>query len=113
MADKIVNNLPVVLQTTAVKNFFENTVEQLYSEANTIALSGFVGKKSGQDGALSGAFLETLNPDRYHYSLSPTVNTINPITGESENLVFYDEFIDIIDTYGVDVKDHNVLFEES
>ena len=48
MADKIVNQLPIVLQTKAIKNFFEATVEQLYSQANTVPLAGFIGKKTGE-----------------------------------------------------------------
>ena len=110
MADKLVNNLPVVLQTTAIKNFFESTVEQLYSQANTTVLSGYIGKKTGDDTGLSGAFIDTLNPDRFHYAFSPAVNNLNPITGESENVIFYDEFIDILKTYGVNVRNHNTLF---
>jgi hypothetical protein len=111
MSDKkIVNQLPVVLQTKAVKNFFEATVEQLYSEANTTPLAGFIGKKTGEDYGLSGAFLKEDNADRRQYNLSPAVNNINPITGDSENLVFYDEFIDTLGVYGVNTSNHNRIF---
>ena len=41
--DNQYKRLPVVLQTTAIKNFFEYTVDQLYSEANVETLNGFVG----------------------------------------------------------------------
>ena len=111
MSDKkIVNQLPVVLQTKAVKNFFEATVEQLYSEANTTPLAGFIGKKTGEDYGLTGAFLKEDNADRRQYNLSPAVNNINPITGDSENLVFYDEFIDTLGVYGVNTSNHNRIF---
>ena len=42
MADKIVTKLPGVLQTPAIKNFFESTVEQLYSKANTENVKGLI-----------------------------------------------------------------------
>ena len=42
MADKIYKKLPGILQTESVKNFFESTVEQLYSKANIEPVSGFV-----------------------------------------------------------------------
>ena len=93
MSDKIVKQLPVVLQTKAVRNFFEATVEQLYSEANTVPLAGFIGKKTGDDAKLKGAFIKEDNADRRQYNLTPAVNNINPVTGDSENLIFYDEFI--------------------
>ena len=111
MSDKkIVNQLPVVLQTKAIKNFFEATVEQLYSEANTVPLAGFIGKKTGSDVGLSGAFIKEDNADRRQYNLSPAVNNINPVTGDSENLIFYDEFIDTLNVYGVNTSNHNKLF---
>ena len=34
MAEKLFKKLPDVLQTSAVKNFFDSTVEQLFSPAN-------------------------------------------------------------------------------
>ena len=45
MADKQYRKLPANQQTTAVKNFFESTVEQLFSKANIEQVSGFVGRK--------------------------------------------------------------------
>lgn len=110
MSDKIVKQLPVVLQTSAIRNFFEATVEQLYSEANTVPLAGFIGKKTGDDTKLEGAFIKENNADRRQYNLSPAVNNINPVTGDSENLIFYDEFIDTLTVYGVNTSNHNKLF---
>ena len=110
MSDKIVKQLPVVLQTSAIRNFFEATVEQLYSEANTVPLAGFIGKKTGDDTKLEGAFIKENNADRRQYNLSPAVNNINPVTGHSENLIFYDEFIDTLNVYGVNTSNHNKLF---
>jgi len=110
MTKKIVNNLPVVLQTTAIRNFFESTVEQLYSTANTTPLKGFIGKRTGDDVGLSGAFIKEDTADRREYNLTPAVNTVNSVTGNSENLVFYDEFIDTLEIYGVDTTNHNTIF---
>ena len=110
MSDKIVKQLPVVLQTSAIRNFFEATVEQLYSQSNTVPLAGFIGKKTGDDVGLEGAFLKEDNADRRQYNLTPAVNNINPVTGDSENLIFYDEFIDTLKVYGVNTSNHNKLF---
>ena len=110
MADKIVNQLPVVLQTKAIKNFFEATVEQLYSEANITPVNGFIGKKTGEDAGVSGAFIEESTADRRQYNLVPAINNLNPLTGDSENLMFYDEFIDTLNVYGVSTTNHNRIF---
>ena len=110
MAKKGLENLPVVLQTTAIKNFFESTVDQLYSTANTEILKGYIGKESGEDISLSGAFLPSADIDKNAYSLSPAINNLNPITGDSENIIFYDELINILKSFGVNVRNHNTLF---
>ena len=44
---KIIETLPAILQTPALKNFFEGTVEQLFSKANTIPLAGYIGNQTG------------------------------------------------------------------
>ena len=113
MANKIVETLPAILQTPALKNFFEGTVEQLFSKANTINLSGYIGNQSGEEVNLSSPFIEEYNADRTHYSLSPVVNTLNEITDNSENVIFYDEFVDTLKNYGAPAIDQNKLFESN
>jgi len=111
MSDKkLYKKLPVVHQTTAIKNFFESTVEQLFSKSNTESIQGYIGSRSSDDINLSGQYLQEPTVTKRFYGLSPTVNTINPDTGDSENLIFYDELVDTLKTYGVDVSDHNKLF---
>ena len=110
MAEKTFNNLPVVLQTTAIKNFFDNTVDQLYSKANTEILKGYIGTQSGDEINLSGAFITSGDADRTAYALSPAVNNINPVTGESENIIFYDELCNTLRAYGVNTRNHNSIF---
>jgi hypothetical protein len=41
------------------------------------------------------------------------VNTINVATGDSENLIFFDELLDTLKTYGVDTKNQNKIFGEN
>ena len=109
--DKQFKRLPVVLQTTAIKNFFEYTVDQLYSEANVETLNGFVGTPDYDGIRAEGAYIEEPTATKQAYSLSPTVNTISPETGEPESLIYYDEVVDIIKTYGVDVRNQNKIFD--
>jgi hypothetical protein len=114
MADKkIYKRLPAVLQTTAIKNFFESTVEQLFSKSNVDNIQGFIGSQRSEDAGASGTYLPEPSITKRFYGLSPTVNTLNPDTGDSENLIYYDELVDILKTYGVDVRDHNKIFSEN
>jgi len=109
MSNKIYKKLPVVLQTTAIKNFFESTVEQLFSKAKVEVVSGYIGSKTGADNGITGYITEP-NSDKAHYALSPVVNTINYTTKESEDFIFFDELIDILATYGVDTSNQNKIF---
>ena len=112
MSNKIYKKLPVVLQTTAIKNFFESTVEQLFSKANVESISGYIGSKTSADLGITGYIAEP-NTDKAHYALSPVVNSINFTSKESENFIFFDELIDILSTYGVNTTNQNKIFGSS
>ena len=109
---KVYQKLPAVLQTTAIKNFFESTVEQLFSKSNVEPIQGYIGSPSSDDVNVSGKFLSEPTTVKKFYGLTPTVNTINTTTGQSENLFFYDELVETLETYGVNVKNHNKIFSE-
>src|SRR6056300_388606 len=96
MADKLYKKLPEILQTGAVKNFFESTVEQLFSKANVEVINGFIGKQPSNDFDVKGVYLREPTATRHHYGLSPAVNTLNANTNVSEDLIFYDEFVDTL-----------------
>lgn len=113
MTDKIYKKLPGVLQTPTNKNFFESTVEQMFSKANVENIQGFVGRRTTDDLGATGSYLQEQTETRRFYSLSPVVNTVDAATSESTNLVFYDEFINGLGTLGVDLRNHNKLFSSS
>ena len=110
MADKLYKKLPEILHTDATKNFFESTVEQLFSPANIEVINGFVGLQKSEDSDISLDFLRESTATRQHYALSPAINTLNANTNATENLIFYDEFLDTLKISGVDTSDHNRLF---
>ena len=110
MADKLYKKLPEVLQTTAIKNFFDSTVEQLFSPANVETINGYIGKQDSEQHNVSGSFLRESTATRHHYSLTPAINTINSNTGLSENFIFYDELVDKLKINGVNTSNHNRLF---
>lgn len=109
---KTYTKLPASLQTTAIKNFFESTVEQLFSTANVDQIQGFIGTQDAEDRDLSGTFIQEPTYTKRAYALTPAINTVNATTGKSENLIFYDELIDTLKTYGLNVANHNKVFSE-
>ena len=111
MANKIYKKLPGILQTDTIKNFFEGTVEQLYSKANIVPLSGFVGKKNSVDKGVDGTWIYEEDVDKEFYGLTPVINNTNPDTELSENFIFYDEFVATLKNYNVDLTDQNRIFK--
>ena len=107
---KIYEQLPLVNQTIAVKNFFESTVEQLFSEVSTETISGFIGHKTSSDHNVDVSFIAEPSINRTFYSLSPAVNTINLNTGVSEDFVFFDEYINTLKTYGANTINQDKIF---
>ena len=89
MADKIYKKLPGILQTDTIKNFFEGTVEQLYSKANVESVSGFIGRKTSIDQKVDGTWIYEEDKDKEFYGLTPVVNSTNANTRVSENFIFY------------------------
>ena len=68
---KTYTKLPASLQTTAIKNFFESTVEQLFSTANVDQIQGFIGTQDAEDRDLSGTFIQEPTYTKRAYALTP------------------------------------------
>lgn len=112
MADKQISKLPGALQTTVLKNFFESTVEQLFSKSNIETVSAYIGRKEPEQyDSAKDHYISEPNPSRQKYSLEPVVNTIDITSGQATNVLFYEDFVNQIKSYGVDTKNENVLFD--
>jgi len=114
MADKKYKDLPSNIQTTTVKNFFESTVEQLFSKANVENMSAYIGRKEYDDYTPGeDVYIPQDTPNREKYSLEPVVNSVDQLTGRSSNLMFYDDFLNVLKSYGVDTQNQNNLFNSN
>ena len=111
MAEKKYTKLPVTHQTPVIKNFFDTTVEQLFSKSNIESISAYVGSKDYTVFDPSDTYLLEPTADRDKYSLEPVVNNINQLSGRSENNVFFEDFTNILKSYGADTSKQNILFD--
>ena len=111
MADKKYTKLPVIHQTPVIKNFFDTTVEQLFSKANVETMSAYVGRR--EEDLLSAKDTYILQPtaDRDKFSLEPAVSTIDQTTGKSTNIMFYEDYINVLKSYGVNTLNQNSIFD--
>ena len=111
MADKKYTKLPVIHQTPVIKNFFDTTVEQLFSKANVESMSAYVGRR--EEDLLDARDTYILQPtaDRDKFSLEPAVSSIDQTTGKSTNIMFYEDYINVLKSYGVNTLNQNSIFD--
>ena len=111
MADKKYTKLPAIHQTPVIKNFFDTTVEQLFSKANVESMSAYVGKRD--EDLLNARDTYILQPtaDRDKFSLEPAVSSIDQTTGRSTNIMFYEDYVNVLKSYGVNTLNQNSIFD--
>ena len=90
MTNKYFDLLPIQHQTSVNKNFFESTVEQLFSKSNIENIQGFIG--TPREISSNTVFIEQPAPNREYYSFDPVVTTVNSNTGKPTNFSFYEDF---------------------
>ena len=113
MADKKYTKLPGVHQTPVIKNFFETTVEQLFSKSKIDSISGYVGRKDVSLYEFKDTYITQPDAARDKFSLEPVVNTLEPVTGATTNRVFWSDFVNILKSYGVDTTNQNPIFDST
>jgi len=111
MADKQYKKLPVTHQTPVIKNFFDTTVEQLFSKANIESVSAYIGKRDEDLYDATDTYILQPTADRDKFSLEPVVNTIDQETGLNSNLMFYEDYINILKSYGINTLNQNTIFD--
>ena len=91
MTNKFFDLLPIQHQTSVNRNFFESTVEQLFSKSNVESVQGFIG--TPRDITSNTVFIEQPAPNREYYSFDPVVTTVDAVTGKPNNYTFYEDFL--------------------
>ena len=105
-----VNLLPNIFQTDTNRNFLNATIDQLTTPNNPVKIYGFLGErggvyKSGDQYLLSNTAL------RQNYQLVPgTVLKDNTYT--PQRAITYDDLLNQLAFYGVDISNQNKLFEQ-
>ena len=116
MAEQFVasKQLPYVLQSTKLKNFFDSTVDQWFKNEDNEFTNGFVGRREGRIyQAKKDAYLGEPSVDRINYQLEPSVVVRDNDTQNISYQTVYDDLVNKIRFDGGGVTNHAKLFEES
>ena len=109
MSNKYFDLLPIQHQTSVNKNFFESTVEQLFSKANIENIQGFIG--TPRESQSNTVFISQPAPNRDYYSFDPVVTTVDSVSGKPTNLTFYEDFLYDLRSKGGLIENHDRLFK--
>ena len=115
MAEQFVasKQLPVVLQSTKLKNFFDSTVDQWFKNEDNEYTHGFVGRREGRIfEPKKDAYLGEPSIDRFNYQLEPSVVVRDNTTQGISYQTTYDDFVNKLRFDGGQISNHKKLFEE-
>ena len=114
MAEQFVasKQLPYVLQSTRLKNFFDSTVDQWFKNEDSTFERGFVGQRQGRLlNTTKDAYLPESTFGRTYYQLEPTAIVRDADTQEISYQTTYEDLVNKIRFDGGNVNDHSRLFE--
>ena len=110
---KALNFIPEVFHTDKLKNFFDGTVEQVFSKANSEKTTEYIGRKYDTYYLPSkdNYKLET-NKNRSNYQLETAVVIRDSDSKQVNDAVFYNEMIDYVSTENGKTNDQKRLFSQ-
>jgi len=114
MADKVSTKLPEFLQTAKLKNFFDGTVEQVFSKAQNEKVTEWIGRKYGTYyNPFKDNYKIEKNNSRQNYQLETTAVLKDPANLQTIDTVFFTEALDYITHENGKTNNQNRLFGQN
>ncbi len=107
---RLITQLPAVLQTDTLKNFFAATVDNLFQPGESEAISGYIGQKPNYYDPAKDFYLAEPSPSRAAYQLEPAMTTTNS-GGIMTDSLTYDDLVNYLRSQGAETSNHSRLFE--
>lgn len=108
---KTINFLPAIFQSDTNKKFLNATLDQLVTEPNLVAVSGYVGRKFAPGFTGISTYVKEPSAVRADYQLEPSVVVKDPITNEVDFHLTYPELLQQISSYGGKVDNQDRLWK--
>jgi len=110
---KTLSFLPEVFQSAKLKNFFDGTVEQLFSTPDSVKTTEFIGRKDdvyfSQE---KDNYKIEKTKTRQDYQLEPALVIRNPDSLNKTDAVFYSEALNHVSSENGKTNDQNRLFNQ-
>lgn len=105
-----VNLLPNIFRTDTNKNFINATIDQLTQPNTPVKLFGYIGERGGIYN-ISDQYLSSTTAIRQNYQLVPGT-VIRNHTFQPQKAITFDDLLNQLEFYGVNVSNQNKLFEQ-
>jgi hypothetical protein len=103
---KLSTLLPEYLQTRVNRNFFDATVETLFSETEAEVVTGYIGDKPERNfNSKTDFYITEINKDRQNYQLTPVINS-------GDKNVLYTDILNRLKHQGAIVNNQERLFRQ-
>ena len=113
-AFKAIEFLPELFQTPKLKNFFDGTVQQVFSKPNSEKTTEFIGRKFGSYyRPLKDNYKVEINKNRNDYQLETSIVIKNSDSLLIEDAVFYNELLDFVSTENGKTNNQSRLFSQN
>lgn len=104
--------LPVALQTETLSKFFAATVDHLLQPESVEFVAGYVGSKPSYYNRDTDYYVGEPTKDRVDYQLPVTAVSVDSSSGQTNNIMFYDDLINLLKFYGANTANHSRLFDQ-
>jgi hypothetical protein len=109
---KIINQLPAVLHTQTLQNFFAGTLDHLFQPAITEKVAGYIGKKPTYYDLDKEFYIPEINQERKTYQFETTAVSKSE-DGTINSAIFYSDLLKELSFQGASTSNQNRLFEQN
>jgi hypothetical protein len=109
---KSISLLPGYLQTDALTKIFSATVDHLFQASDIEFLNGYIGSRPAWFNRLKDVYIAEPTKARVDYQLSPTPVSIDYLSGQVKNSLFYEDLLGALRFQGGIVDNNDRLFSQ-
>lgn len=103
--------MPAVNRTETLTKFFNATVDHLFQPEDVEFVSGYIGSKPAYYDQSKDFYVKEADKDRQDYQLPITAISIDPSSGATKNVMFYDDLLNQLSLQGSNVTNPSRLLD--
>lgn len=104
--------LPVALQTETLSKFFAATLDHLMQPESVEFLTGYIGSKPSYYDPTKDFYVNEPTKTREQYQLPVAAVNADINSGVTNNIMFYDDMVNLLKFHGANVSNHSRLFDQ-